>query len=222
MPAVHEDPDLRYLQHTPPGARLFDFGAGPGIDTRFFAEHCRDLIDSGRTVGMLQLQQLRNWNTCAAAIGLFAVRRGSQCCLRWPYRPWNRWLQDRRMRANTDPNSFFMPAEAVRQQMIFYICPRPVVLADVPARDFATAHKLGIHHKNAKGEWDHLPCPAIALRVREFTIMDFKTIGSHTFFVARLASEQSSDHAAQFFRASGIYQHFRKRRGRLFAAASNR
>jgi SAM-dependent methyltransferase len=52
----------------PPGARLFDFGAGPGLDARFFAErgfavdafdvdprmreyfsaHCRDLIDSGR------------------------------------------------------------------------------------------------------------------------------------------------------------------------------
>ena len=51
-----------------PGAALFDFGAGPGIDARFFAErgftidaydvdprmreffadHCRDLIDSGR------------------------------------------------------------------------------------------------------------------------------------------------------------------------------
>lgn len=50
-----------------PGARLFDFGAGPGIDARFFAErgfavdaydvdplmrsyfvdHCRDFIDSG-------------------------------------------------------------------------------------------------------------------------------------------------------------------------------
>jgi 2-polyprenyl-3-methyl-5-hydroxy-6-metoxy-1,4-benzoquinol methylase len=51
----------------PPGARLFDFGAGPGIDARFFAErgfkveaydvdprmceffatHCREFIDSG-------------------------------------------------------------------------------------------------------------------------------------------------------------------------------
>ena len=69
MRAAHEDPDLRYLQHTPagaeyvsqitaqesdrrtrsafrdlvlniapPAARLFDFGAGPGIDARFFAE----------------------------------------------------------------------------------------------------------------------------------------------------------------------------------------
>lgn len=56
------------LSIAPPGAALFDFGAGPGIDARFFAErgftidaydvdprmreffadHCRDLIDSGR------------------------------------------------------------------------------------------------------------------------------------------------------------------------------
>jgi SAM-dependent methyltransferase len=58
----------RVLSIAPSGAALFDFGAGPGIDARFFAErgftvdaydvdprmreffadHCRDLIDSGR------------------------------------------------------------------------------------------------------------------------------------------------------------------------------
>jgi len=56
------------LSIAPPRAKLFDFGAGPGIDARFFAErgftidaydvdprmreffsdHCRDLIDSGQ------------------------------------------------------------------------------------------------------------------------------------------------------------------------------
>jgi SAM-dependent methyltransferase len=56
------------LRIAPPGAKLFDFGAGPGLDARFFAErgftidaydvdprmreffaeHCRDLIDAGR------------------------------------------------------------------------------------------------------------------------------------------------------------------------------
>jgi cyclopropane fatty-acyl-phospholipid synthase-like methyltransferase len=56
------------LGMAPPGATLLDFGAGPGIDARFFAErgfvveaydvdpqmceffasHCRELIDSGR------------------------------------------------------------------------------------------------------------------------------------------------------------------------------
>jgi SAM-dependent methyltransferase len=56
------------LSIAPPGGALFDFGAGPGIDARFYAErgctvsaydvdpkmceffavHCRDLIDAGR------------------------------------------------------------------------------------------------------------------------------------------------------------------------------
>jgi SAM-dependent methyltransferase len=58
------------LRLAPKGARLFDFGAGPGIDARFFAErgfpveaydvdprmcdffsgHCRELMDSGQVV----------------------------------------------------------------------------------------------------------------------------------------------------------------------------
>ncbi len=236
-------------------------------------------LDSRREVGMLQLQHVRNWTTSGTAIGLFEVQRGTQRCLRWPYRPWNRWLQNRRMRGNTDPNNFFMPPEAVQQQMIFYICPRPVVLvsvddgshrnlfpmdligpvsshrftlalrstspsiatmksarrvalSDVPARDYATAYKLGIHHKNEMAAWDHqpfeikrseefsLPYPAIALRVREIEILDFDTIGSHTFFVTRIASEHSAGNDAQFFHTSGIYQHFRSCNGRPFPSAS--
>lgn len=236
-------------------------------------------LESQRTVGMLQLQHVRTWNTSGAAIGLFEVRRGTHRCLRWPYRHWNRWLQNRRLRKNTDPNNFFMPPDAVQQQMIFYICPRPVVLvsvddgshsnlfpmdligpvssdrftlalrttspsipsmksarrvalSDVPAHQYATAYKLGIHHKKAIIEWEHLsfeirqsrnfslPYPAIALRVRELEILDFDTIGSHTFFVCRIASDVSAGEDAQFFHTSGIYQHFRNCNGRPFPPAS--
>lgn len=68
----------------PPGARLFDFGAGPGIDARFFAElgysvdaydvdprmreffadHCRHLIDAGRVTldGRAYREFLTQWN----------------------------------------------------------------------------------------------------------------------------------------------------------------
>jgi flavin reductase (DIM6/NTAB) family NADH-FMN oxidoreductase RutF len=232
-------------------------------------------LDSARTVGVLQLQHVRNWDTSGAAIGLFEVRDATQRCLHWPYRPWNHWLQNRRMRANTDPNNFFMPPAAVQQQMIFYICPRPVVLvsvddgvhsnlfpmdligpistdhftlalrstspsiatmkcarrvalSDVPARDFATAYKLGVHHKNVQVDWEHLPfriersaefslpCPAIALRVRELAIVDFATIGSHTLFLGRVVSDRSTGEGRQFFHTSGIYQHFRTRNARPF------
>jgi hypothetical protein len=55
-------------------------------------------LETRRVVGMLQLQHVRNWNTSGVVIGLFEVRRGTQRCVRWPYRPWNRWLQNRRMR----------------------------------------------------------------------------------------------------------------------------
>jgi hypothetical protein len=109
---------------------------------------------------------------------------------------------------------------------------RRVVLSDVPARDYAAAYKLGIHHKNVMLDWDHLPFeirrsgnfslpyPAIALRTREVEILDFDSIGSHTFFVTRIASESSAVDGAQFFHTSGIYQHFRSRNGRPFPAAS--
>jgi flavin reductase (DIM6/NTAB) family NADH-FMN oxidoreductase RutF len=236
-------------------------------------------LESRRIVGMLQLQHIRIWNTSGVAIGLFEIRHGTHRCVRWPYRPWNRWLQNRQMRGNTDPNNFFMPPEAVQQQMIFYICPRPVVLvslddgshsnlfpmdligpvsadhftlalrstspsiatmksarrvalSDVPARDYATAYKLGIHHKKKMVDWDHLPFeirrsrnfslpyPAIALRVREVEILDFDTIGSHIFFVTRISSEDSAGDDAQFFHTSGIYQHFRTSHGRPFPQAS--
>jgi flavin reductase (DIM6/NTAB) family NADH-FMN oxidoreductase RutF len=232
-------------------------------------------LESRRTVGMLQLRHQRNWHTSGTVIGLFEVRRGTQCCLPWPYRSWNRWLQNRRMRANTDPNNFFMAPEAIQQQMIFYICPRPVVLvsvddgthcnlfpmdligpllaerftlalrstspsittmkntrrvavSDVPARDYAAAYKLGVHHKNVKVDWDRLPfairrspefslpCPETTLRVRELQVLDFDTIGTHTLFVTRVASDVCGPDGTQFFHTSGIYQYFRSRHDRSF------
>lgn len=258
-----------------------------GLDTALMSaiEACREVqlqfvdLESGRIVGVLQLRQVRYWSTAGVTLGFFEIQRGAQRCLRWPYRSWNHWLQNRRMRRNTDPNNFFMPPEAVQQQMIFYICPRPVVLvsvddgahsnlfpmdligsvspdrftlalrstspsitvmkdsrrvamSDVPAGDYAMAYTLGIHHKNVKVDWDHLPfairrsaqfslpCPAIALRVRELTILDFDVIGSHTFFVTRIASDQPARSDAQFFHTSGIYQHFRTRQGRAFPSCS--
>jgi flavin reductase (DIM6/NTAB) family NADH-FMN oxidoreductase RutF len=235
-------------------------------------------LESRRTVGLLHLNHLRNWDTAGITIGLFEVRQGTQRCVRWPYRSWNRWLQTRAMRKSTDPYNFSMPPEAVQQSMIFYICPRPVVLvsvddgshsnvfpmdligpvspdrftlalrstsqsvptmksarrvalADVPAHACGTAYKLGVHHKNVKVDWDQLPFgirrspnfalpyPEIALRVRELEILDFDTIGSHTFFVTRIASELAVADDPRFFHTSGIYQHYRTRNGYPFPAA---
>jgi flavin reductase (DIM6/NTAB) family NADH-FMN oxidoreductase RutF len=235
-------------------------------------------LASERAVGVLHLNHQRDWDTSGITLAVFEVRDGTQRCLRWPYRSWNRWVQNRVMLKNTKSDNFFMPPEAVQQLMIFYICPRPVVLvsvddgrhsnlfpmdligpvsadrftlalrstsqsvptmksarrvtlADIPAGARSTAYKLGVHHKNVAVDWDQLPFsilrsplfglpyPQIALRLREVEILDFDTIGSHTFFVTRIASEHVAAEAPQFFHTSGIYQHYRTRNGYPFAAA---
>lgn len=262
------------LSHWGPGEQTVSVPAGLSKPCLHFAD-----LESGRTIGTLYLQHIRNWESCGARVGLFSVRHGVQRCVRWPYRAWNHWLQNRAMRKNTDPHNFHMLPEAVQQQMIFYICPRPVVLVsvddgehsnlfpmdligpistehftlalrstsqsipamksarkvaltDVAARDYALAYQLGAHHKNVKVAWDQLPfkiqrsrnfslpCPQSAQRIREAEILDFDTIGSHTFFLTRIVSEQVAGEDLRFFHTSGIYQHFRAACGRPFPPAS--
>jgi hypothetical protein len=108
---------------------------------------------------------------------------------------------------------------------------RRVALSDIPASARSIAYKLGVHHKNVAVDWDQLPFgiqrslnfglpyPQIALRVREVEILDFDTIGSHTFFMTRIVSALAAAEAPSFFHTSGIYQHYRTRKGYPFAAA---
>lgn len=236
-------------------------------------------LESRRTVGGLELARVRDCRTRCARIALFEVTGAAERCVGWPYRPWNQFLQTRAIRGHRRPDHFWMPPEAVRQLMIFYICPRQVVLvsveegghrnlfpmdligwvsrdrftlalrntsqsvsamkaarrvvlSDVAAADCALAYRLGSHHRHALTDWQGLPCavtrsrefslpyPQAALRVRELDILDFESIGSHTFFVARVAAERSLTEAARLFHTSGIYQHFRSRHGRAFQTAA--
>jgi flavin reductase (DIM6/NTAB) family NADH-FMN oxidoreductase RutF len=237
-------------------------------------------IESQRTVGALRLLRIRDSLTQSARIALFEVRGAAQRCVQWPYRPWNSYLQNRAIRRHhNSPDNFWLPPEAVQQLMIFYICPRQVVLvsveegehrnlfpmdligavapdrftlalrntsqsvpamkstrrvalSDVAAADRELAYRLGAQHRNPLPDWQSLPCetersrafalpfPKSALRVRELEILDFETIGSHTFFVTRLAAEQPLAGAAQLHHTSGLYQHFRARHGRPFPAAA--
>ena len=87
--------------------------------------------ESRRTVGALELLRVRNCLTRAARIALFEVVGAVQHCVQWPYRPWNRYLQNRAIRRHRRPDNFWLPPEAVQQLMIFYICPRQVVLVSV-------------------------------------------------------------------------------------------
>jgi flavin reductase (DIM6/NTAB) family NADH-FMN oxidoreductase RutF len=249
-----------------------DLGAYSGPVLRFMD------VESQRTVGTLQLMRTRESSTQAAPITLFEVGGATQHCLEWPYRQWNRYLQNRAIRRHRRPGNFWMAPEAVQQLMIFYICPRQVVLvsveegehrnlfpmdligavapdrftlalrntsqsvpamkhtrrvalADVAAADCALAYRLGAHHREPLPDWQSLPCPVArsrefslpfpqsALGVRELEILDHETIGSHTFFIGRIAAEQRLAEADQLHHTSGLYQYFRTRQGNPFPAA---
>ncbi|MGH7106319.1 MAG: hypothetical protein ACREFT_07400, partial [Acetobacteraceae bacterium] len=104
--------------------------------------------------------------------------------------------------------------------------------SDVAAKDRALAYQLGAHHRNALADWQELPFPLAhsrefrlpypegALRVRELEIIDLQSIGSHTFFMTQVVSEQPPADAQQLHHTSGLYQHFRMRHGRPFPVAA--
>src|SRR5262249_45494887 len=83
-----------------------------------------------RTIGVLQLRHRHNWTTAGADIGLFDVLRGAHRCAGWPRRAWDSWMYRRAARHARPENRIWLPA-AVRQLMIFYLCPRPVFFVSV-------------------------------------------------------------------------------------------
>lgn len=237
--------------------------------------------DGGRTLGVLRLQGPQIWHVAGAHIGLFAIKSGAHRCLPWPYRTWNRQLQARAMRKQKrNSQNLWMPPEAAEQLMVFYICPRPVVLVSVEAEghsnifpmdligtvepglftlalrstsvsiptlrtgrqaalssaaasDRALVYRLGAHHKEPVVNWLELPfalgrssrlslpVPADALRVRELAIVDYREIGSHTFFAARVLTDQPGPIREQLHHTSGFHQDFRARHGRAFPMAAS-
>ena len=86
-------------------------------------------------VASLRLRFERAVSQENAVVGLFRVIAHRQRCLRWPHRPWNRWMQRRAAAKNTDPTNFSLTPEAQQQIMVFYLRPRPVVLVSVECED---------------------------------------------------------------------------------------
>jgi flavin reductase (DIM6/NTAB) family NADH-FMN oxidoreductase RutF len=84
-----------------------------------------------KPIGSLQISRVAVRNTGGAQIGLFRIVEADHRCLPWPQRPWNAMLQARAIQRYKKPHNFYMPPAAVQQLMIFYICPRPVVLVSV-------------------------------------------------------------------------------------------
>jgi len=106
-----------------------------------------------------------------------------------------------------------------------------IALSDITAGDVQIAHALGRHHRQAtmdlatlpfaieRSPHFSLPIPAIALRIREFEIMDFAAVGSHTLFVCRQQFERRVRDGVPLCHTSGIYQHFRSRQRQPLTSA---
>ena len=102
---------------------------------------------------------------------------------------------------------------------------RRVVLSNIPATMKAAVYKLSEHHKRALADWSALPFPvrpsrefgisavAAALRVQELTIVHSQQIGSHTFFLGRIASDETWADGAQLHHTAGFYQAYLRRQG---------
>jgi flavin reductase (DIM6/NTAB) family NADH-FMN oxidoreductase RutF len=102
---------------------------------------------------------------------------------------------------------------------------RRVAVSSMPATMKAVVYKLSEHHKQPLTDWHALPLPvrpsqesgisavAVALRVRELTIVHSQEIGLHTFFVGRITSDESWAEGAQLHHTAGFHQAYRRRRG---------
>ncbi|HTV85278.1 MAG TPA: flavin reductase [Dyella sp.] len=244
-------------------ASSVDAGAHPILEYRDSA--------NGALLGVLHLKRAASIATERAALMFYQVDAGEHRCLRWPRRPWNEWLQNRRMLKQQQPHHLAMVPAAVQQLMIAYLCPRPVVLVSVgapghqnmfpmdligplersgyfslalrstnvsqavmrdvrrvalssiPATMKKAAYALSEQHKKPLADWQSLPfhvrpswefgIPAVAdaLRIRELSIVHSEQIGSHTFFLGRIVSDEHLAQGRQLHHTAGFHQAYRRR-----------
>lgn len=105
---------------------------------------------------------------------------------------------------------------------------RRVALSSVPAAMKETVYKLAQHHKQPPEDWNALPFPlrrsrefgipavADALNIRELEIVHHQEIGSHTFFIARIAGYEALAQGTQLHHTAGFHQAWRRRQGTSF------
>jgi flavin reductase (DIM6/NTAB) family NADH-FMN oxidoreductase RutF len=98
-----------------------------------------------------------------------------------------------------------------------------VALSNVPAHMKATVYKLAAHHRQPLTDWDALPfavspsqalgipVAAAALRVRELRVVHSEEIGSHTFFLCHVVSDETLAEEDQLHHTAGFYQAYRRR-----------
>jgi hypothetical protein len=107
-----------------------------------------------------------------------------------------------------------------------------IALSSIPFSHAHLPYKLAINHTKQSIDWNQLsfttkmskhfqiPVPDIALRVREMEILTFRKIGSHTFFVARIVSDERSADGLELCVIHGFYQYWRMKEHRAELEAS--
>ena len=105
---------------------------------------------------------------------------------------------------------------------------RRVALSGIPGTMKTTVYKLAEHHRRPLNGWDELSFPvrpsrefgipvvAEALRVQELTIVHHQEIGSHTFFLARVVSDENPAAGMQLHHTAGFHQAWHRRSGTPF------
>ena len=90
-------------------------------------------------------------------------------------------------------------------------------MSTIPFDQAKTVRTLGKNHRQESIDWQHLPfatrlssileipVPSFALRVRELEVLHSRQMGSHTFFVARITSDERRADAPEFFMIHGLY-----------------
>lgn len=108
---------------------------------------------------------------------------------------------------------------------------RRVALSGAPAHLKATVYQLAGHHKQPLDDWDALPFPMLPSRVfgipavaesphlRELAIMHSQEIGSHTFFLGRVVSDEKPAAGMQLHHTAGFHQAWRRRSGKPLTEA---
>jgi hypothetical protein len=101
---------------------------------------------------------------------------------------------------------------------------RRIVLSSVPMVDGPIAYRLGPNHNRPSIDWEQLPfatrpsktfgirVPEFACRVREMEVEQVHRLGFHTFFLARVLSDEWRAHVPELCVAHGYYEDWRERR----------
>jgi flavin reductase (DIM6/NTAB) family NADH-FMN oxidoreductase RutF len=92
-----------------------------------------DFVDrlTGAILGSLELGTARPVEAPGVVLNLFEVTGGEDQCLGWIRRTIDTRLRQLRGRRTSDPYNFTLAPDALQRLLVFYICPRPVVLVSV-------------------------------------------------------------------------------------------